>query len=503
MKPTTEQNDIFARAKQGQSLTVRAFAGSGKTTTLAGTSHHLHRATRGRGLYLGYNKAIVDEVKNGGKFPSSVTAKTGHALAYAALNVPRTFGPKFAPGKNYLDIEWLIAEAGKRSAMLQFGISPYKMRYYVSAVLRHFCNSADGTITPDHFPWDKVADTDLGIMDSLADFCVEAATACWERIIDPRDQETPISFDHYLKLWQLSNPGIGCDYLLFDEAQDANPVILDVVRKQHERGTQVFFVGDSYQQIYSWRGAVDSMDMVNLDADCPLTCSFRFGPVIASFANNLLRLFTSCNLSLKGGGADHGRIYTWLDFEEGRPVPNPDAILCRTNAGALDQFIDMLYAGRRPYIEGGTQEMRSLIEAADRMRHGRQVTHPSLIAYGDWDTLLEAVEAGVIENPEAKMVVSLMERHQPDALLRALEQASSPQKADLTISTVHKAKGREWDCVKLADDFFSLEKVVEHTEEVNLLYVAITRTRKTLDISHCDAASEVRARTLKPGAASA
>nr|WP_249816408.1 UvrD-helicase domain-containing protein [Bradyrhizobium sp. 180] len=56
-----------------------------------------------------------------------------------------------------------------------------------------------------------------------------------------------------MKLWALSNPAIAADFILLDEAQDTNPVVLDVLRKQP---AQMVYVGDKYQQIYEWRGAV-------------------------------------------------------------------------------------------------------------------------------------------------------------------------------------------------------------------------------------------------------
>src|SRR5260370_35901148 len=58
-------------------------------------------------------------------------------------------------------------------------------------------------------------------------------------------------------------------------------------------------------------------------------------------------------------------------------------------------------------------------------------------------------------------------------------------KADMIFSTVHRAKGMEYDEVTLADDFITEEKIIDQMEEegantrrlieeVNLLYVAIT-----------------------------
>jgi F-box protein, helicase, 18 len=62
-------------------------------------------------------------------------------------------------------------------------------------------------------------------------------------------------------------------------------------------------------------------------------------------------------------------------------------------------------------------------------------------------------------------------------------------KADMIFSTVHRSKGMEYDEVTLADDFITEERIIEMikapepvntaklSEEVNLLYVAITRTK--------------------------
>ena len=59
--------------------------------------------------------------------------------------------------------------------------------------------------------------------------------------------------------------------------------------------------------------------------------------------------------------------------------------------------------------------------------------------------------------------------------------------AEIVVSTAHKAKGREWDVVRLAGDFkdpFIYNKKTtqwEASEEKrNLLYVAATRAKKTL-----------------------
>ena len=69
-------------------------------------------------------------------------------------------------------------------------------------------------------------------------------------------------------------------------------------------------------------------------------------------------------------------------------------------------------------------------------------------------------------------------------------------KVEMIFSTVHKCKGMEYDEVTLIDDFITEEKLKKFVtdfglkklnlsklcEEINLLYVAVTRTKNKLNI---------------------
>lgn len=75
-------------------------------------------------------------------------------------------------------------------------------------------------------------------------------------------------------------------------------------------------------------------------------------------------------------------------------------------------------------------------------------------------------------------------------LLAALRRNSTDDqsKADVTVSTVHRSKGLEWDVVMLEEDFpdiFDTEKIngEKLVDELNLLYVGATRAKKVLVIN--------------------
>jgi superfamily I DNA/RNA helicase len=82
--PTPEQQAAIDIAKTGESCVIEALAGTGKTSTLQFISEAMPAKNV---TYIAFNKAIVSEVE--GRFPSNVTARTAHSLAYGAV------------GKNY------------------------------------------------------------------------------------------------------------------------------------------------------------------------------------------------------------------------------------------------------------------------------------------------------------------------------------------------------------------------------------------------------------------
>ena len=74
-KPTDEQVGI--RDDRSDRLLVKAFAGTGKTSSLELKA----RATPVKSLYVAFNKAIQREAEH--RFPAHVTSRTMHSLAFA------------------------------------------------------------------------------------------------------------------------------------------------------------------------------------------------------------------------------------------------------------------------------------------------------------------------------------------------------------------------------------------------------------------------------------
>ncbi|MER5944311.1 UvrD-helicase domain-containing protein [Streptomyces sp. NPDC001928] len=473
MNPTDEQAAAADAFHSGGHLALQAGAGTGKTTTLALLAH----ATTRRGRYLAYNRAIAQDART--RFPAAVQCKTAHALAYAAighrytrrLNAPRR------PA-------WQTGQALGITKALRIGDREVTPKALSNATLRtvtRFCQTADEAITRHHVPRLRgLDDTDLHAQ--LAAHIVPFARKAWADLQHPEDGAVRYDHDHYLKAWALTQPRIQADYLLLDEAQDTNPVVEQIFLNQRDHA-QLVMVGDSAQAIYQWRGAKDVMTGFD-GTQLTLSQSFRFGPDLAAEANRWLHL-ADAPIRLTGTPA--------VSTELG-PVTQPDAVLCRTNVGAMAQVMTLMAAGYRVALAGGGGSLQALALAARDLKEGRRTHHPELILFPCWSDLQDYA-AHDPAGRDLQPLVNLVDTHGTDAILAAVAQLAPEPHAQVTVSTTHKAKGREWPRVLIAHDFARSEGnapdeqtgVVTSPDpiddaEARLAYVAVTRTRQRLDL---------------------
>jgi len=206
MKLTEEQ--LLIVGSQSKSLAVIAFAGTGKTSTLC--AYAQVRKDK-RFIYLAFNKSMALEAA--GKFPQNVTCITTHSLAFRAI------GSKYQ--------HKLQADIRATQAAVALKLDPEDKSSLASAkrallALKQFMSSA--CMSFDEFMVDDGHDH--------TNSAIRSAERLWGLMIDPVNAEVPMLHDGYLKLYQLSNPVINFDCILFDEAQDANPVTLAIVKNQ-------------------------------------------------------------------------------------------------------------------------------------------------------------------------------------------------------------------------------------------------------------------------------
>lgn len=470
--PTVEQQAALDLFSTGHDLVIEAGAGTGKTSTL----RLLAASTDRQGVYVAFNRAIVEEAK--AKMPDNVSASTAHALAFRVtgmqmrhrLNGRRVKSSDIAKMLGINPIE-VVGPLGRRRLAAGY-LGGLVQRAVVS-----FCQTADERISGRHVPRIEGIDgfRSDGTLEWANNRIVQrelepALRRAWADLMDPNGV-LPYRHDHYLKAWQLSGPRIACDFIMFDEAQDANPVMRAIVEAQTH--AQRVYVGDSQQQIYSFTGAVNALAQVNGNRTM-LTKSFRFGPEIAAAANSVLALLDT-DMRIEGAGRP-GRV---------EQVAKPDVILTRTNASAVRLALGELVTGGRPSIIGGFDDVIRFAAAAMDLKNNGWTSHPDLSCFKSWGEVQDYVD----EDPngsELSLLVDLVDEFGADVISERLKECTAPENATLQISTAHKAKGLEWDVVKLASDFpTGLNKKGEEckvgAEELRLLYVAVTRAQVALD----------------------
>lgn len=452
-----------------------AFAGTGKTSTLELLARRFPQL---RFLYIAFNRATADEAK--GRFPSNVTSKTAHSLAY---------GPTikiFPRDRQTFRVTQVIQQFEKHPAARPLiplvgekkGAERRAALLLVQTVTR-FCQSDRDEITERDVPAAFGQRFEEGAPRRQAlKIASDAARSAWKALVE-RGSRLMVFPDVYLKYWALGRPELDYDVILFDEAQDANGVMLGLVMGQ--KATQVY-VGDSHQQIYAFRGAVNAMEKAP-GRRLALTQSWRFGPQIAGEANVLLGMLGESKPLVGGGPAG-----TVVDDPENDVA---DAVLCRGNAGVLEEVLWAFEAGIRVAVVGGVEEAAKLMENAYMLYDHQRPWLPELGLFENWDEFKAFSESD--DGGAYRPTVRAVEEHRqaiPALCERLRRETVREKEADLVVSTAHKAKGREWDRVRFASDFPALVDEPEREgypyvlkrEEANLVYVSVTRARKHLNL---------------------
>jgi hypothetical protein len=462
MQPTEEQQIAIGKFQTKRPLKIAAFAGAGKTSTLA----MLAGTRRARGLYLAFNKAVANEAAE--KFPKTVDCRTTHSIAFRSVVPKFQSTPKLTTTLHPKQLAEL-AELQPRSFGAKLQLQGVQQAHLILGTIKRFCQSASPSIEEAHVPrYGRLMGANAATIATVRRWAVAEASKLWQRMIAKHDQ-VPMGHDGYLKLWALGRPKLAAEYILLDEAQDTNQVVLAVLQAQ---SSQMVYVGDKHQQIYEWRGAVNAMEQVTGCDETYLTQSFRFGETIAAAASQVIATLGE-RQRLRGNASVRSTL--------GDPDATTRAVLSRTNATVIVEVLDASRAGRRPYIVGGTTELSRLLRDVYELKQGKPAASPEFFGFADWG---EAVDFGESEEGESVAAfVDLVQAHGEGKLWGAVKSVASEERnADIILSTAHKAKGREWDSVRLSPDFVNTAQGTkrEGEEETRLFYVAITRARELL-----------------------
>ncbi len=484
---TSQQQEICTAAVAGEHLVVQALAGTGKTTTLTAVARAIGEARPDDVIvYTSFTKSVIQDARKG-RFGPNVTPSTMHALARRALlqtdyAAKLENGPKGAARPD----QWAeVLGITEQPTVDGVPVGPDYVAGLVMAAIRKFRDSDAAEPAARHLPPELTAQPGSRLARTVVDYARKA----WADISDPGNaalcstgRALQVSFDDYLKVWALSSPRIDANVIMFDEAQDVNDCMREVILAQSDHA-QLIFVGDSQQSIYAFRGAQDALPHVIRRfpgaRQLSLTRSWRFSEALAELANLYLQLLGS-PLRLEGNPAATTVI---------GPVTELDAVVCRTNATAVAEAVTAISEGKRvAFASDRGEDLMAFARAARDLRAGRRAKHPDLAQFRDWDEVAELAFSD--ENyKHLQTFVRLIREHGPDGLIDILGGlVSEKDPHDLTIGTVHQAKGLEWDNVRIAGDFKGPEEdpatgevKMPPAEDLRAMYVALTRARKNLD----------------------
>lgn len=479
--PTGEQRLIIDAAKAGNNIVITAGAGAAKSTTCFMIGQKYIKET----LYIVFNAANRKEAQETLKELDIdwVTCHTWHSLAWNRI-VKGTSWAKYGVIQNYWDWKEIKDIIAKSKGYVAYP----EMVQDTIVILKGFCQSSYTSVVDYVFA--EGENLDIDDFENLKMDLADIAERVWN-VLSHKNSGYKITPDIYLKVFLLSKPDLSREFelILLDEGQDTNPVCLEVFLAQK---CQKIIVGDKYQSIYKWRGAINAFEQIPESfVQLKLTESFRFNQDIADYANILLN-FMEAGFEIVGRGTK-----TEINSEATIVRNNSTLFLILLEAAKQDKKIFAIAELKEMFSQMYTAAAMMFSQKKEETEYG-QFPNKQIKAYGTWKNLCSD------KSPEIRKIVKLVQTynvHESIQLIKA-HLVEGQAQANLIVVTGHKSKGLEFDRIRLIEDLLPVprkyetddgEEVWETDEEMmerfiaeqgmNLLYVAITRAKVELALS--------------------
>ena len=462
MNHTDEQLAILSAASDtDDNLMISALAGTGKTTTLEAIGSALDNKAF---LYLVFNKKNATEAE--GRMPTLATVRTfnsmGHRVWAASqskrlqIETKKTYNifrqiVDNAPGE-HRDAIWSVYSEVSQAVAMAKALGYVPEGGYPSA--RRLLSQSQFHSALDETPDDLSAD----LIDAIL---IKSIRQSYDGLLDYNDQVyMPAVFGGVFPKFPL---------VLVDEYQDLSPVnhlLLERLVKGRLIG-----VGDPWQNIYGFRGArAGGMDSATEHYRCsgfPLSISFRCPSEIVKNVHWRVPHFKWIN---EGGRVDCPVKFTAEDFAD------DSTVLCRNNAPLLACAFRLLGSGHSINVAGSDIGPR-LVAQMKKLGNGSMNRDGMLSAIADWEAEKLAKESK--SAPDMAACMRIFAGH-GSTLDQAIAYADHlfKQQGRIYLSTIHKAKGLEWDNVYYLDPW--LVRKNPSDQDKNLDYVASTRSRDRL-----------------------
>jgi superfamily I DNA/RNA helicase len=484
---SAQQTAAIAALTRPGSIVVEAVAGAGKTSTLI----EMLKGADGTVAFCAFNKSISQEIEYKISPLNLPNVKVGtlHSFGFGAIR--RTVS-NVKVDANKLRTLARQEFTGEYENLQQFVVSAAALAKEcgIAAVID---NSVENWIAmfDHHSLWDSIPD---GVTESTAIDASQYLLKCSNDVKNFIDFSDMIYMPilHKMKIWQYDN-------IFLDEAQDTNVTRRQLVKMMLKPQGRLVAVGDPHQAIYGFTGA-DSASLDNIKAEfnavtLPLSVTFRCPKAIVKVANRWVSHIEAAE-SAPEGVVDSCEIQDLINL-----AGPQDAIICRNTKPLIGVAYKMIRNSIPCKVEGRAIG-EGLVNLAMRWKRIKTV--------GELATKVEEWSQNEIEKHRAKGNDSRCQviEDQAETLQVFIDQCedfdtisvlvgkirtlfSDTKEGEmqeiLTLSTVHKSKGREWNRVfALGMDRYSPSKWAKQSwemeQEDNLCYVQVTRAKQHLTL---------------------
>jgi superfamily I DNA/RNA helicase len=465
-------------------IVVEAVAGSGKTTTIVEAANLI--PTTHKACFLAFNKSIAEEL--GKRLPSTVESRTLNSLGFGVVR--RQLGNvKVEAAKVYSIIDGLL----KGSPLENSKEYARELNNLIGKAKSHAVVPDDPQYTgykssPER--WAELAGRyDVDVPEDSAKFYNLAELVLRRNLEDKQN----VDFDDMMYfVVALNMPTWKYDWLIVDEAQDVSHVQRMMLRKFLKNNGRLIAVGDRRQAIYGFRGA-DSSSLDNIAKEfgatvLPLSITYRCAQSIVEEAQRIVP-FLQARDDAPQGVVRYADNFNPQDFVE------EDLVICRYMAPVIESAFALL-ARRIPCrVEG--RDIGVAMQNLVKRIAGRQFSTMSYDAFVprlmEW--LHKEVAKATAKRDDARVdsihdkvdsivaVADSVEAKTVSAVLDGFSEIFSSSRG-VKFSTVHRAKGLEADRVFILEPQAMPSKRAKQEwqkeQEMNLLYVAITRAKSEL-----------------------
>lgn len=494
--PSPQQQAIFdwTAYKRGSAV-VEAVAGAGKTTTLV----KLLSLTKGTVAFMAYNTKIVVDIKAkvdplglGNRIRCGTVHSFGNSAIWRAFPNTTTDGKK---------LQKLLANR-LRDAV------PEEMDDFLVAAVSMAKQVGIGALTriEDDQAWSDMFDHH-DLMDNLPDgneYDFRECVAVAKMLLKASWDATPSVIDFDDMIYETVRRGLRVwqnDWVLLDEAQDTNPTRRALAKMMLKPNGRLVAVGDPRQAIYGFTGAdADALGLIEREfntTNLPLTVTYRCPKAVVKVAHRWVQHIQAADSAPEGDTAHIVEQEFWQKVAS--RLSKTDAILCRNTRPLVKLAYQLIRTGIGCRIEGRSIG-DGLLALTSRWRRVSSVGE-FLVKLEDWMQKEVAKATAVGNESRAETIedqygciVEISSGLGQDDHLNVLRSKIESLFGDtpagvsprvLTLSTIHRSKGREWPCVVWwGAEQYSPSKWARQTwqlgQEDNLCYVAATRAQKEL-----------------------